>query len=664
MVVQTPELQYNAARIWTLPAALGVVVALTTFKFLIVPTPQGSDTPNYLYASNLVIKGGDTLALLGDGRELTFLTLSVYRFFIESLLGQSLQVSLITFPIVLVSVLSIMIFRYVRVGTGNETSALLSMIFTGLSFFLARMSIDFFAQTLGLSLIFAIFTIFNSVSTAGQPSGKASLLIFGLSTASAFAHAYSWVILSMMLVTYYVIGFLAREKILFRYLIYALLPGFAYVSLGWVLSPVIAVLLPHQWYERSLATASIAQGLLFPFRTGEFAPLSLAFLQDQFASVENPTILILAVIGSIVLFVFRRRGRFTASMFAMTIVPTVLLLTGYSQSYRLIMLIPDGVLAGVGLAALPRRVPSVFKNYARTVRMLPIRPILIVAILVLAFSFASSRSFIKDYVYYPGQSGVGQLQQIEEKFGFGNPKILVLVQDPAFAANAFQYARGITGANVYQGSLIDLLLGRSFVFGGIIPIKPDLKQFETIVMPPELYHVGNLERRFAIIDDGLYEIKSETLLHFVSISSIVDLADWTTDRSQTGWFATDSSLPHNATFVMGGITLTSTEIVRNSWATYELPILNLTHGTYALVSVSGSLVHTSGIVEVWYSKNVGGGISLGPVFKSVFNGNAILTFPLDPTLTLSKVRVALYSGTNAGLIPKDVLSVKFVAIYS
>jgi hypothetical protein len=97
-------------------------------------------------------------------------------------------------------------------------------------------------------------------------------------------------------------------------------------------------------------------------------------------------------------------------------------------------------------------------------------------------------------------------------FGFGNSRILILVEDPGFVQNSFQWARAITGANVYEGSVNDLVIGKPFLLAGVVPIQPHLQTIDIIVIPSALYASGSIDMGVFTNENGLYETTPNVLL--------------------------------------------------------------------------------------------------------------------------------------------------------
>ena len=97
-------------------------------------------------------------------------------------------------------------------------------------------------------------------------------------------------------------------------------------------------------------------------------------------------------------------------------------------------------------------------------------------------------------------------------FGFGNSRILILVEDPGFVQNSFQWARAITGANVYEGSVNDLVAGKAFLLAGVVPVQPNLHTVDMIVIPPALYAMGSVDTHVFSNENGLYVATPSVLM--------------------------------------------------------------------------------------------------------------------------------------------------------
>lgn len=486
-----------------------LVVSLSVLRFLLDPTPQGSDTPNYLYVSNLILEKQSILAILGDGRELTFLLLAALRLIVEGVLGLPFQISVIIFPVVLSNFMALATFQLVRTLTPDRELAIASMAFSGFSFFLIRMSYDLFAQMLGISILLLLFSSMIKTLTI-DPSRKSILQIVLLSTGLIFAHSYTW-ILGMVILAVYLLGSYL-EGVLPRLapFLAAIVPGIAYFAIVRATSGLVQSLLPAQWYERTITTPSIVQGVLFTLQKGNFSPLDPSFLINNTVGFENPLILTAAALGAIALLRPGSKHRLPTLLVSWIASVSFPLLFGFNQQSRLIILLPVGILAGYAATGLSRRVIQRVEAFSpppqlmRLISRVTSGTFIILIVILLTFSVSVPKAFAPQYVYYPNNHGIDQLVLIRDQFGFENQTILVLVEDPGFVENSFQYARAITGANVYQGSVHDLASGKPFMLAGVVPVSPNLHSFRLIVIPPALYSIGPVESGLFQLKNGLY----------------------------------------------------------------------------------------------------------------------------------------------------------------
>ena len=501
-----------------LAVAAVLVASLSVLRFLLDPIPQGSDTPNYLYVSNLIIEKQSIVVILGDGRELTFLALAALRLLVEGVFHQPFQLSVILFPILLSNIMAFATFQLVHTLTQDRELGIASMAFSGFSFFLIRMSYDLFAQMLGVSLLLLLFSSIIKTMTTNNLNRKSLIQITLLSTGLILAHSYTWILGMVILVVYMLGSYLEGVVPRLGPTLATLLPGIAYLAMIRLTSGLVHSVLPAQWYERVLATPSVVQGVLFTLQSGNFSPLNPSFLSNATVGFENPLILTAAALGAIALLRPDSRHRLPTLLFSWTLSLSVLLLFGFNQQYRLIILLPVGILAGYAATTLsrvyPRKVKLLSLNMGsyRLTRRVTSGTFIILVMILLAFSVSVPKAVAPQYVYYPNSQRVQQLLLIRDLYGFGNQRILVLVEDPGFFQNSFQYARAITGANVYQGSAYNLTMGKPFLLAGIVPVSPDLHSLDVIVIPPALYSVGPAETSVFRMENGLYMTTPNALM--------------------------------------------------------------------------------------------------------------------------------------------------------
>jgi len=496
--------------------AMGLVASLSILRFVVDSTPQGSDTPNYLYVSNLVLEKGALPVIIGDGRELTFLLLVILRLLAEQVLHQPFQVSMMIFPVLLSNLIALATFQLVRTLSRDFELAVASMAFSGFSFFLIRMSYDLFAQMLGISLMLLLFSFTIELLT-GSLTRSSLTRVALLSAMLTLAHAYTW-ILGMAILTFYVLASrLEGRGIKMKTLLATLLPGLIYFGMIRLASSSLQGLLPAQWYERTIATPSIVQGILFTFQ-GSLFPLDFSFLNNTTVGFENPLILTAAAIGSFALLRPHSEQPLPRLMFSWTASLVVLLLFGFSQQYRLIILLPIGILAGYAVTKLSRLDIDTTGHFAKVLSAIGLprqasrRAMIMLVLICLCFAFSVPRAFVPQYVYYPSNEGVQQLLLARDLFGFGNSRILILVEDPGFVQNSFQWARAITGANVYEGSVNDLVAGKPFLLAGVVPVQPNLHTVDMIVIPPALYAMGSVDTHVFSNENGLYVATPSVLM--------------------------------------------------------------------------------------------------------------------------------------------------------
>lgn len=650
----------------SLMACFAVVTYVLSYRFVIHPSPQGADTPNYLFVTSLLLEKFDLRIILGVGRELTYLLILIVGVVTEGLVGLTFKESMMTVPVALGLAYCASVFYFVRKLHGHDALAVSASLMSGLSVFLIRLSYDLYAQLFGLTLMVLFLTKYSDFIIEQTKVEYYLLMILNL--AVLLANAYMWLFTVAVLVMHTLLSILAGQPVArskLKAVIFLL--GLLYILFVYVSGRLGLQAIPSQWYERVSGTPTFLSGIFYPYQVGEATLLTLPESWNWIAGWESPSLVILSVLGSYVMILLAHLSRYhrlvSSWLFTSTL---VLLITGYTQAYRSLILIPIGILSAEGLFIIARAISKwhcllrITEGMVYVRKLLPPPNLVLSAVVVfITLNFTLSHAFIGEYVYYPNEAGVAQLLEIRKAFGYANHSVVILVEPtPYFVENRFQWARALTGMDVYLGSLSQFLQAQPFKLINVqVKLDPSLKK--TILIPSALYNIGNERILAKEAFRGVLIINCREVQR-ISIDEIVRKgAKWLDESFEQGWYLFTNTLPHNASVISETFIISTEHLVLDGWATYEKKIEGALTGTKFIISLKGHLMDVVSIIEVWYKDDTASGFALRN-----FTSDAAIMYDviLDPAKSIDRVRIAIYSQVEKKVVKPQWLQIFYLAI--
>jgi len=441
--------------------------------------PQGFDTAAYIYHGEL-LEAGELLRILRSTKTIPYLiTFCVYK-----LCKGSLYLTGILLPFVFAYLYVGLIFATIYIMKKDFLLASLCAFFTPLTFFFVRLTYDLFGQTLVIGILLLLLSVLSKIMSRNF-NVKTAVYIFILILTIFLVHAWS---------IFLILPFLALN-IFFNILVNrsTLSKGVFIITLTFLsISSVIFVIV----FSREVFW------FLFSVIPTEFHFLS--FHIDNwywFVCSESFLVWLFSTIG--VFFMGLKREKFDIILLLWLLyIAGMVLITGYVQSYRLLLYIPGGVYGGTCLYYLTRIL------YFTTKKSSKIFLLIILSTMVLAtFLNTYSHAYIPAYVYYPSEQTVEQLYYIRHVYGFGNENVVVMVYTGFHGSYWWVYA--ITGTKVFIGSIDMLLVNGTDKFGNPIQVNNDTTVIFAIHIygniPPVVINYGKR------ITSGIYTIRYSLL---------------------------------------------------------------------------------------------------------------------------------------------------------
>ncbi|RLG58676.1 hypothetical protein DRN86_05380 [Candidatus Geothermarchaeota archaeon] len=260
--------------------------------------------------------------------------------------------------------------------------------------------------------------------------------------------------------------------------------------------------------------------------------------QFQYVNRENLIILFLGVLGAwYIIKNFNSRNSIIFTWYAF--VSFLLIICAYRYPYRLLLLFPTGILAGLGLQYLETMKPIArfsFKNiniFSLLIVVLTIASSLIPS--PIAYKYYQG-SYLADHVATPSKEALDQLLWIRSHFGWNNSSVLFIIGKEVKPANNCGYSNfyywtaALVGTNYFSGYLFDVLQGlprrrfsAKFVegyYGGYL-VAPDLSNL-TVLFASEWYSLSALE--LAVCDEigpGIYKLRTTNISEIFTVAKSV-----------------------------------------------------------------------------------------------------------------------------------------------
>ncbi len=431
------------------------------YRFIVLPFPQGWDTPLYIYHLNILTSGkvNPVSYLIGTDRPLFI----CFLYIISRLLCLSGESMMIAAPLLLGALYNFSIFLFTWKTFRSKTFSLIASFISSSSILSVWLSYNF-SQFMAFS--FLLFLMLATFIYCERGLKKFLVVSFLLSVAILFLHPWTYFIGIVITVSYSLFnrerrktkravttGILELTPLLFS------VPFLAERRVFWVLKEVTPLVLLNPWSE-------------------------------ALASHELTMIWFLSALGLIILLVKSSKYFFSKLIFAWVLsVSCLIFLKGSEPNfrllYRLLFLYPLPILSSVPLYEVLSYMYGK-KHYSKLIK--PVTISLVVLIGLSAFSLALPRSTLfKTIIPF---EAVTQLYKIKEKYGFWNESLIVCIEPGK--DNRANWAEAAVGPNVYIGKLDSLL-------------KLEISKNKVVVVPSTLYSLSGKELKILKEgSDGIY----------------------------------------------------------------------------------------------------------------------------------------------------------------
>ena len=236
-------------------------------------------------------------------------------------------------------------------------------------------------------------------------------------------------------------------------------------------------------------------------------------------------------------------------------------------------------------------------------------------------------------------AGYRQLVQIRDHYGFGNGRVIILI-DQRYFENALTWTEAVTGAQVHPGNLLSLLRGDPYRRDLHRWFPPDMNGVTEILLPSSLYSPDPLEA-------GLLASPLVPGVPYYRVAAGINASS----------FLTSAALPLSNSFwtnwTLKAASLDSTFLTANSqvnWTlraqtpsaafrslTYVRPMPNRSAESFYFL-LSGSLNGAEGSIEVDY---LSGKVATYP-FDRVFPSPILIRMRLSPDEVATQLKVTFW----------------------
>jgi len=370
---------------------LGLLLSLTTAVFVAYypyihasgSTLVGSDAVNYLdWLREMAQKG--PLTALETNRPFT----NLMMYSIQVVTRWPPETVIRIMPIILAVGLCLVVFWFVKVGTRNEFLALLSSLFSSLSF---QTTVGVFASYLAnwLAIIESFLLLVFLLKSFEKRSWKYVSVSALIGMTLLLTHPYTWDVLISILAFCQVWAFFRRKsnkKVEIIFLTFLLASNLVFYA-AYAVAP----------FGKGVSSAT---GATLHDVTGSISISNFLNLQNNLASMVqawvgglfgNPLLLVLAVVGVFSMFDFRKN--FNRIMLLWVIIPSLALLVVPPDPYyyRFIYLVPIQVQAAAGLTWTVTKLESVRDKFktSETFHMAITSIIVLVLLLLLNYALRS-----------------------------------------------------------------------------------------------------------------------------------------------------------------------------------------------------------------------------------------------------------------------------------
>ena len=607
-------------------------VAILGLRFALYPFPQGADTPQYLQAANSILYRFDwnllyELHAVGIGRWLTVLGITGLRVILLPLPGQAELMTMMVLPVLLGILYSLSIGVFIHRLMGDRRLAVWGAILAPISFLTIELSYGLFAQFLGQSLSILALTGFLSFVLQGRGHGRATAAVY---VVALLSHIWTWAIfaaISLVLLGWALLADSEGRVAKVKRALLVLGPSFLAAALLMVI----------------LLNVQIAA--LYPYSVGDARPFTLPEGWLWIGGWESAVVWTLGLIG-LLLLAFRPSGsvaRVPVLLWTATVSAAVFV-TGFRDSYRFLIMYPMPILVVLGMrhAAGRLRVPlrKVESNdeLGRVSRALPA-----VALVLVLLGSILPWAYIPSWQYFPGDAGYRQLVQIRDHYGYGNGKVVVLI-DQRYYETALTWSAAVTGTQVYPGNLLSLLRGDPYKQDLHRWTRPDMNGVTAILLPSTLYAPDAMETGILTPGDvagvPYYQIASG-----FNASSFLAAAGLPLSNSfWTNWWWDTSTLDHTFSTANSQLNWTlraQSPSPESRSVSYVRTLPNRSEGSL-YVLVSGSLNGAQGSIEIDYQS----GNATSYAFDRILPNSLLVRMRLPAGEIPSQVKVTFWVPPN------------------
>jgi len=584
-----------------------LAVLIVSLRFLYFPRAQGPDVPDYLFYTNLWMRGKIVLDTFFAERGLSLVMVFLIRQVVESVLRLSYDASFMITPVIMVIFYCLSVYRFTKVGTHNKLIGSVAAALTPLTFFTIRLSYDLYGNLLGLILAMLFFSYY--LENLRNNSDKKATLFGRISMALILlAHVMTYIFVIQALAIFVISGKLFGESVgkkartTFKIIYPSLLLG-ALVFIYFNVAPLELIRRP------------LVADFLYSF-TQELRLFSPPPGWSSYALNESALLFFLSILGTISL--LKSRDNFAGLLMAWVLmVYLYVMVLSYQQSYRMLLYLPTMIFAALGLSFLLKFCNKLFQNmsYALALGSKRVKfdyKVLETGLLFLIFMTLTVSVLPRPYIshlYYerPSEELERQLNWIAKRYGYGNDRVLILAMyDENYYPHMRRWMHALSGNDVYVGELIRFLNGQpdwlvsgstaAWLSESMIPYyRSNLSQYSLIIMPETIYSIRQFDRFVSNKVEGqnIYVFQMPTILqtkdfieHFVLNNSV-----WSDDTFDSGWalVSTEVELKHNFLNNGTGLTIQIENSGENASLVYEKVLPEIVGTRFFFLKVKGNL---------------------------------------------------------------------------
>lgn len=414
------------------------------YRYWILPIPQGFDVPFYIFQ----MKAGNLSPFTSPWHFGRFLSLLILLFFYY--VTRDFFLLFIIIPVFFGGIFILGIYILSSQCFDTKTGIYTSILFS-FSFIYFRLYLDLIANLIAWSFVPYAFYVLSKLKYTQKYVSKYHITLLLLMFIIFFSHLWSAILflVIVLLDSLFVLYHDYRQFIRSYILIYVTLACFS--SIIYILYPQIIIYLLGL-FQRNPPIVSPFIGLNNPF---------------QLIDRENFMVLFLAVFGAHYLARnFNLRNSIVFSWYAL--ISFLILISIFFQPFRLLVLFPMGILAGLGLRTLESS--RVFTRL--NIRGINLVSTIIIFLIVFTSLFPSPitykyyrGSYLADHVLTPSTEALDQLLRINSLFGWNNSSILFLIGKEVKPinnlgySNYYYWAAALLGENYFSGLLFDAMQG-------------------------------------------------------------------------------------------------------------------------------------------------------------------------------------------------------------